>query len=204
MSDNRRFGQGWRKGGTFTCESCGHLTRATNDGAQNGLCGICWDYAGWQNAITDNGNGDGQLGYYLTVCRRLERNMVERGGDVRRGCDCWAEISRMDDIHELALTECAPEPAPVPTPKRTRTPKATTDPWRETDRQAKAAGFRQAPGRGYRAALVAFCVANGIAKPGACHYCGAVEAAERHGEAGLADGRTVLVCGPCVSAGRVK
>lgn len=52
-----------------------------------------------------------------------------------------------------------PMAAPVARPRR-------LDPWRETDRQAKALGFCRGAGPGYRADLTRFCIEHSIVYPG--------------------------------------
>jgi hypothetical protein len=46
------FGSGWIKG-TFDCPYCGHHTRETNETFGLGMCPLCWEEAGIENAYQD-------------------------------------------------------------------------------------------------------------------------------------------------------
>lgn len=39
--------------GVYTCDCCGRRTRDTGDGAMNGICGMCYELAGYENLIQD-------------------------------------------------------------------------------------------------------------------------------------------------------
>jgi len=46
-----------RGSGVYRCRCCGHNTRDTGgDGAMAELCDLCYDLAGEENHINDNGN----------------------------------------------------------------------------------------------------------------------------------------------------
>lgn len=50
---SNRFKQG---SGVYVCRICNHQTRDTGgDGASNGACDLCFDLAGEENHILDNG-----------------------------------------------------------------------------------------------------------------------------------------------------
>jgi hypothetical protein len=57
----RYFERGGR--GVFKCEICGRNTRRTDQGADSELCSECWELAGIDNAVNDN--GPATLGDYV-------------------------------------------------------------------------------------------------------------------------------------------
>lgn len=52
MRSNSKFAKG---SGVFNCNTCDHRTRSTGgDGADVGLCDLCYELAGEANHISDN------------------------------------------------------------------------------------------------------------------------------------------------------
>ena len=101
VAKHDRFARG---SGCYTCQTCGRRTRETGDGANVKLCEPCYDLAGWQNSISDNGP-DPQ---YLEVCRDRARTVYARGGRLDWADAFWAERGdAYDGIHEMALAEDA-------------------------------------------------------------------------------------------------
>jgi tRNA G26 N,N-dimethylase Trm1 len=49
---NNRFQQGR---GVFVCECCGRRTRDSGQSVSSECCYECYELAGWQNAVWDNG-----------------------------------------------------------------------------------------------------------------------------------------------------
>lgn len=98
MRKNDRFG----RGGCYTCKACGRKTRETGDGAGVGMCDPCFDLASYQNQISDYGNDAEMLADALEECRRAAKTILAKGG-VMDDDPFWAEHSRMDEIHELAI-----------------------------------------------------------------------------------------------------
>lgn len=61
---------------TFICECCKRRTRETNgDHAQTGLCAWCFDLAGIENTLSDNGaeQAFGENGYYSEAHELLKK-----------------------------------------------------------------------------------------------------------------------------------
>jgi len=92
-----RFARG---SGCYTCRACGRRTREVGDGAQVQLCEPCYDLAGWQNSISDNGPTEDSL----EACRTATKTILSKGGKLNPD-DFWAELSQMDEIHEMAIIE---------------------------------------------------------------------------------------------------
>lgn len=71
---------------TYTCRCCHRVTRPTgigdNDGVQ--LCVECYDLAGEENHLSDNGTFYASPGQVL----QLIRSVTAKGGDASR----WAEL----------------------------------------------------------------------------------------------------------------
>lgn len=71
----------------FNCAICGRRTRNTT-GSDSGLCGQCWDLAGWDNHHNDN--GEAPTPSEMQEYEALLRQAVRKGGDetkIRRNFD---------------------------------------------------------------------------------------------------------------------
>lgn len=64
---------------TFKCESCGHNTRMTADNEGTDLCGICYEFARLQNAVSDN---SWEIKACIAERGRQVSKMKRRGGDL--------------------------------------------------------------------------------------------------------------------------
>lgn len=51
MRPLNRFAKG---SGCYTCDACGHRTRRTGDGANVGVCELCYEIGGCENTMSDN------------------------------------------------------------------------------------------------------------------------------------------------------
>jgi hypothetical protein len=79
---NNRFSHGRS---TFTCSSCGRLTRLSGQGQDSECCFECWELAGYQNAISDGT----PVADVISECNHLLKSIGRRGGDVERvKADC--------------------------------------------------------------------------------------------------------------------
>ncbi len=98
-----------RGSGCFTCESCGRKTRQTGEQGGNPICPLCFDQAGWQNAVSDYGSEPDQLADAIERSREDARAIYAKGGVFSEGWRgaFWAEVSRIDEIHTLALAAYA-------------------------------------------------------------------------------------------------
>lgn len=101
MTSHNRFARGT---GCFTCESCGRRTRQTpvTAGSDWPVCEDCFELAGYQNGISDNGPVD--AADYIVYARNHARTLYAKGGALKdwEG-SFWAERNALDEIHELAL-----------------------------------------------------------------------------------------------------
>lgn len=97
---NNRFNHGRS---TFTCSTCGRLTRLSGQGQDSECCFECWELAGYQNSVWDNGNLGGADGTVLELLRTIER----RGGDVAR------VRADFKDLFDVVDETQAPPVAPV-------------------------------------------------------------------------------------------
>ena len=70
------FSRGFGKS-TFECGTCGRQTRITHQPSDSTCCFECWELAGWQNSVWDNGMDD------QTIAARdaLIATIIKRGGD---------------------------------------------------------------------------------------------------------------------------
>jgi hypothetical protein len=104
----RRFERG---SGCFTCESCGRKTRKTGvtSGSDWPVCPDCYELAGYQNGVSDNGPLD--AAEYLTLARNHARAIYAKGGSFDWKDAFWAECGdrAQDELHELALALRAAE-----------------------------------------------------------------------------------------------
>lgn len=93
--------KGFTKGSTnlYTCRICGHRTRPTGTGDNDGvqLCVDCWDLAGEENSHNDNGEFYCNPAEVLNTIQRI----VDKGGDA----------SRWDEVKKLAQAALNPTPA---------------------------------------------------------------------------------------------
>ena len=51
MRNLNRFAKG---SGCYTCNVCGYRTRKTGDGANVGVCELCYEIGGCENTMADN------------------------------------------------------------------------------------------------------------------------------------------------------
>lgn len=73
--------------GTFICQCCNRRTREVNgDHAQTGNCALCFDLAGIENTISDNGI-DAVSDYYEEA-RDLLTRLEKIGGNLSN----WADL----------------------------------------------------------------------------------------------------------------
>ena len=77
---------------TFICQTCKRRTRETNgDHAQTGNCGWCFDLAGIENTISDNGQE--VIGDYYEEARDLLKRIANAGGNMK----WWADLTSVLD-----------------------------------------------------------------------------------------------------------
>jgi hypothetical protein len=80
--------RGFVKGGgtTYTCRCCKRVTRPTGTGDNDGvqLCVECYDLAGEENHLSDNGSFYEGAANVLSLIAAIEA----KGGDT----SCWADI----------------------------------------------------------------------------------------------------------------
>jgi hypothetical protein len=88
MKRNRFHNRG--NGVVFNCHVCKRRTRETDTGG-SGLCSHCFEIAGLDNMVNDNGYKPGTTDYAdaRTECDRLLADAVKKGGDEARikGCN---------------------------------------------------------------------------------------------------------------------
>lgn len=103
MSSHNRFARGT---GCYTCESCGRKTRQTdvNSGSDWKVCADCFELAGYQNGISDNGPLD--AADYVDHARNHARTVYAKGGRLDWNESFWAETGAraQAELHELALS----------------------------------------------------------------------------------------------------
>lgn len=80
MRNNRHF-RNVGYGSTYKCGVCGRRTRYT--GGEAGNCLECYEIAGYDNMVNDNGYEPGTKDYddARTECDRLLAAAVKKGGD---------------------------------------------------------------------------------------------------------------------------
>lgn len=84
---------------TFVCQTCKRRTRETNgDHAQTGNCSWCFDLAGIENAISDN--GEEVIGDYYEEARALLKRIVDAGGDMT----WWKDLTGVLDVWQSRRT----------------------------------------------------------------------------------------------------
>ena len=76
-TQNARFQRG---SGVFKCDCCARNTRNTGQPHGSRLCAECYELAGWENSLSDEGPAD-FLKHKDDVVGELNR-CVERGGNV--------------------------------------------------------------------------------------------------------------------------
>lgn len=80
--------RGFVKGGgtTYVCRCCKRTTRPTGTGDNDGvrLCVECYDLAGEENHLSDNGTFYGSKAEVLANIKAIE----DKGGDA----SCWADL----------------------------------------------------------------------------------------------------------------
>ena len=67
--------------GCYICNSCGLKTRSTGDNGQCHLCENCYDLAGFDNMVSDNGIESLTEGNIADI-RNMAANLIQRGGTV--------------------------------------------------------------------------------------------------------------------------
>lgn len=67
--------------GCYTCNSCGLKTRSTGDNGQCHLCENCYDLAGFDNMVSDDGIESLTEGNIADI-RNMAANLIQRGGTV--------------------------------------------------------------------------------------------------------------------------
>jgi len=81
---NSRFQRGT---GVYSCHVCGRKTRSTGDNGQSELCPQCYELAGYENSLSDNGIAQcrewGEGPAVLALVNELER----KGGDIKQWTD---------------------------------------------------------------------------------------------------------------------
>ena len=78
-----------RDGATFKCDVCSRLTRHTGAQAMGSeLCPLCWDLAGFENELSDNG-GQPHDEHTLPAIRGLLAELAKRGGNMA----AWADLA---------------------------------------------------------------------------------------------------------------
>lgn len=101
---------------TFKCQSCGRMTRYT--GVQSlgtGICPDCFEIAGYDNTINDNGLKGRELAENVAAAEDHLANIAAKGGDVarvKRGCDfIWGsdvKAALVDAIEGAGFTVAGP------------------------------------------------------------------------------------------------
>jgi hypothetical protein len=71
---------------TYTCRCCGRLTRQTGRGDNDlvGLCAECYDLAGEENSLSDNGEFYNGAQYILETIQAV----ASKGGNA----SCWDDL----------------------------------------------------------------------------------------------------------------
>ena len=79
---NSYFGGRHGRGSTFKCDVCSRLTRDTGNGVTH-LCAECWEIAGLDNMVNDNGYEVGSKDYAeaRAECDMLLAKAVKKGSD---------------------------------------------------------------------------------------------------------------------------
>lgn len=67
--------------GCYNCNSCGLKTRSTGDNGQCHLCENCYDLAGFDNMVSDDGIESLTEGNIADI-RNMAANLIQRGGTV--------------------------------------------------------------------------------------------------------------------------
>lgn len=67
--------------GCYICNSCGLKTRSTGDNGQCHLCENCYDLAGFDNMVSDDGIESLTEGNIADI-RNMAANLIQRGGTV--------------------------------------------------------------------------------------------------------------------------
>ena len=67
---------------TFTCKICQRRTRDTGQSEDSGLCFECWELAGYDNHVNDN--GPAAMAEVQSTVEALLATAVERGGNEAR------------------------------------------------------------------------------------------------------------------------
>jgi hypothetical protein len=71
-------------GGVFRCEVCDRSTRRVDQGHDSRLCPQCWDLAGLDNTVNDNGPTEPSLGDWTTYRDALLADAVAKGGNAEQ------------------------------------------------------------------------------------------------------------------------
>jgi hypothetical protein len=67
--------------GCYTCNACGLKTRSTGDNGQCHLCENCYELAGYDNMVSDNGV-ESLTESHISDIRNMAANLIQRGGTV--------------------------------------------------------------------------------------------------------------------------
>jgi hypothetical protein len=76
---NARFAKG---SGCFTCAGCKRQTRSTGDNGYSGLCPECYEIAGQENALSDNGPDWAYAANATAEIERLKAACRAKGGQL--------------------------------------------------------------------------------------------------------------------------
>ena len=86
-----------RGSGVFVCRVCGRRTRAVNvDHAQTGNCADCYELAGIDNTISDNGVAQAAAWGYLATARQHLANLRAAGANLAEWASLEATITAFE------------------------------------------------------------------------------------------------------------
>jgi hypothetical protein len=103
----RQFGRGAT---TFKCQVCERMTRDTGQGVDH-LCEQCYEIAGWDNTVNDNGYqpGSPEFAQYRAICETELAKAVKLGSNgeaIKKANDyIWCLASDFEPVEPAGLTE---------------------------------------------------------------------------------------------------
>ena len=89
MANHKHFRRGT---GVFTCACCGRKTRTTYQPDYTDFCFECWELAGHENMLSDNGEEEYIAHGYLKERDELLADAVKRGGNEQAIRDEYSDI----------------------------------------------------------------------------------------------------------------
>lgn len=101
-----RFRRNFSRQSTFTCRVCSRKTRDTGDNGSLELCPQCYELAGIENTISDNGIDYAAEQGYIAEAEQHLAKLAKKGvdtdatwGDIKHSIADWRKSGPANDRH---------------------------------------------------------------------------------------------------------